>query len=86
MFSYHLSFARRMTKENALLKVLIHLTTDGSELLNIHEFLSIQMLQVMVMMISMTNGTLSILLTLLIALVGLNHDGIKMTIWGPTFF
>jgi hypothetical protein len=35
----------RITKENSLLKVLFHFSTEGTKLLKIHKFLLVQMLQ-----------------------------------------
>jgi hypothetical protein len=46
-----------MTRRNSLLKVPLQLATEGSELLKIHAFLFDQMLQHMMMIISMAKGT-----------------------------
>jgi hypothetical protein len=58
----------RMTNENSLLKEFLQLVTVGFELLKIHEFLSVQMLQHMIIIISIAKDSLimfSILLTAL---------------------
>jgi hypothetical protein len=57
IFSLCLSLALRMTRRNSFLKVLLQFAIEGPELLNIHTFLCDQMLQHMMMIISMAKGT-----------------------------
>jgi hypothetical protein len=70
---------KRSYKEEEKIKtgsqVSLHFQTWGSSLLNIHEFLSDQMLQHIVMMIYIEKGNLSNLLMCHVARSGLSHVG-----------
>jgi hypothetical protein len=75
-----------MTRRNSLLKVFLLLGIDGSRLLKIHEFLLDQMLQHMMIIMSMANGRPIIVLILLTALFGYNQVGMLIPIYCQQFF
>jgi hypothetical protein len=70
-----LLFALKITKASSLLNVALHIWTDGSSPLKIHEFLSTQMLQHIMIMISIAKGIPRVHLIRRVALSGLNQVG-----------
>jgi hypothetical protein len=71
----HFFFNLWITKGNPFLKLDLQLGTEGSILLKIHAFLSIQMHQLIVIMISIAKGTLKVLLMCLVTRSGFNQVG-----------
>jgi hypothetical protein len=69
-----------------LLNFGLHLATWGSSLLNNQSFLSVQIHQHIIMIISIANDTLSNRLMCLVALASLSHIGALIPIWDQRLF